>query len=784
LGARDLDVSGAWPPGEALPRAPAAEGSSYLRLAEICRRVLSQEGPDALLELIADILADLVPYDALGGAELPKAHRRIAPQLDPKMDARSMTHLKLLQSLAGKLNRLNDIHQIGTTIANELRTLIDYQSCVVFTIEDEMLVPIAARGEFAPIFEEQPGRLAHRVGVGITGRAAQQERSMLISNTLECDFTLRVPGTPEVEESVVAVPLTYRAKVVGVVMVSGFGTGRFDESDVRLLEVLAGHASVALENARLYQAQRREAENAKALLAFTDSLSKLSEGHLIAIETVRFAARLLESQQASLWMRHERSGEFRCVSHHGYVGNPSVEPVIRARVPEGSGERLLARGRDPFVLTPSDQQEYFSTPPGVVSRSLAIASLSGIPGWITVRHPTLDGIHFNPDRLRLLGGIASQASAALQKADFHQDQKENAEIANALLEFSHRLAMAEDLDGVAQSIVEQAARILGSPQTSVWLQDDDGGLQARAGWGYHDAALEELEELRISERTARGYLAGHEPLIFRPEDLRRLTQDSGSVLFDNRPLYAVAPLNLEQGKMGLILATAPALGDYEFSERKIRLLMGIAHQAKTAIESITSFESLEETFLSTIESLANALEAKDEYTSSHARWITDMSLEVGHALGLEGPELKRLELGALFHDIGKIGIPTDILSKPGPLTDQEWAIVKAHPEMGERILAPIERLGDVRRIIRHCHEHYDGSGYPDGKAGDDIPIESRIILVVDAFHAMTSDRPYRKGMSKQRALTILKEEAGKQFDPHVVGIFLQLISGERKLELA
>jgi hypothetical protein len=331
--------------------------------------------------------------------------------------------------------------------------------------------------------------------------------------------------------------------------------------------------------------------------------------------------------------------------------------------------------------------------------------------------------------------------------------------------------------------VTNPAAINGNTRQSL-SADDDGVRQARAGWGYHDAALEELEELRISERTARGYLAGHEPLIFRPEDLRRLTQDSGSVLFDNRPLYAVAPLNLEQGKMGLILATAPALGDYEFSERKIRLLMGIAHQAKTAIESITSFESLEETFLSTIESLANALEAKDEYTSSHARWITDMSLEVGHALGLEGPELKRLELGALFHDIGKIGIPTDILSKPGPLTDQEWAIVKAHPEMGERILAPIERLGDVRRIIRHCHEHYDGSGYPDGKAGDDIPIESRIILVVDAFHAMTSDRPYRKGMSKQRALTILKEEAGKQFDPHVVGIFLQLISGERKLELA
>jgi diguanylate cyclase (GGDEF)-like protein len=700
-----------------------------------------------------------------------------------RSNVRSMAHLKMLQSLAGKLNRLNDIHQIGATIASELRTLIDYQSCIVYLTEDDMLTPVAAKGEFAEILRERPGRLVRRVGSGIVGRAAQQGRSMLIPNTRECDFAVSVPGTPEIEESVVAVPLSYGAKVIGVLMVSGLGTERFDEDDVRLLEVLAGHASVALENARLYQSQRREAENAKALLEFADSMSKLSEAHLIAIEAVRSAARLLESQQASLWVRNDSTHEFRCVSHQGYAGDPSGEPVIRARVGRKAGEELLARGRDPFVLTAAEQEAFFSTPSGVVARPVAIAPLSGMSGWITVRHPSLDGVHFNPDRLRLLAGIASQASVALQKAELHRNQKENAEIANALLEFSSRLAASEDLDGVIHSIVEQTARILGSPQTSVWLQEAGGDLGPRAAWGYDESTWETLRRLNISEQSARGFLAGHEPFVFRPEDFRKLTQASGSAVFDDRPLLAVAPLRLEQGKMGAILTTAPALGDYEFSERKMRLLTGIAHQAKIAIENVTSFESLEETFLATVESLANALEAKDEYTSSHARWITDMSLEVGRALGLEGADLKRLELGALFHDIGKIGIPTDILSKPGPLTDEEWEIVKTHPEMGEKILAPIERLGDVRRIIRHCHEHYDGSGYPDSRSGEDIPIESRIILVVDAFHAMVSDRPYRKGMSSKRACQILEAEAGRQFDPHVVGVFLDLISNNRKLAI-
>ena len=114
--------------------------------------------------------------------------------------------------------------------------------------------------------------------------------------------------------------------------------------------------------------------------------------------------------------------------------------------------------------------------------------------------------------------------------------------------------------------------------------------------------------------------------------------------------------------------------------------------------------------------------------------------------------MKRLEFGALFHDIGKIGIPSEILQKPGPLTDEEFEIVKEHPELGEKILEPIDRLADVRPIVRACHERWDGLGYPDGKAGLDIPIEARIVLVCDAFHAMATDRPYRERLPDAEAV--------------------------------
>ena len=232
--------------------------------------------------------------------------------------------------------------------------------------------------------------------------------------------------------------------------------------------------------------------------------------------------------------------------------------------------------------------------------------------------------------------------------------------------------------------------------------------------------------------------------------------------------------------MGALVAT---IGDRFIVDRQLRLLAGLAHQAKLAIESAEHFDGLERTFVSTVATLANALEANDEYTSSHARWISDMALLVGRELELDRDALKRLELGALFHDIGKIGIPSDILQKPGPLTDEEFEIVKAHPELGEKILAPIDRLSDVRPIVRACHERWDGGGYPDGKAGDEIPIEARIVLVCDAFHAMVTDRPYRGRMPGAEAVERLLESAGTQFDPTVVKAFVRLFETDDVLPL-
>jgi diguanylate cyclase (GGDEF)-like protein/putative nucleotidyltransferase with HDIG domain len=169
-----------------------------------------------------------------------------------------------------------------------------------------------------------------------------------------------------------------------------------------------------------------------------------------------------------------------------------------------------------------------------------------------------------------------------------------------------------------------------------------------------------------------------------------------------------------------------------------------------------------------IEALATALVERDRYTGEHSAFVVDMAKTVAAALGLDEVEVERIGHAALLHDIGKVGMPDRVLHKPGPLGGEEWELMREHPVIGERILRAIPGMGSVARIVRHEHERFDGGGYPDGLAGEEIPLGSRIILACDAYHAMTSDRPYRAGMAHDYAVSELVRCAGSQFDPRIV----------------
>ncbi len=180
-----------------------------------------------------------------------------------------------------------------------------------------------------------------------------------------------------------------------------------------------------------------------------------------------------------------------------------------------------------------------------------------------------------------------------------------------------------------------------------------------------------------------------------------------------------------------------------------------------------------------VEALAVALLERDRYTGEHSESVVEMAIGVAHSLGLSPSQIEDVRAGALLHDIGKVGIPDAILNKPGPLTPDERSVMAEHPVIGERILRGIGGFAPVADIVRHEHESYDGSGYPDGLVGDEIPIGSRIILACDAYHAMTSDRPYRARMSHADAFRELRRCAGGQFDPNVTAALVAHFYHER-----
>ena len=225
-------------------------------------------------------------------------------------DVRSIAYLKMLQSLSGKLSRLNDVERIGLTIADELRLLIDYHNCRVFVRDGDDLVPIAFRGALTTVEPGDPARLLPTVvGRGITGRVAETGESLLVGDAAHCEFGEQIAGTVEIEESLLAVPFKFASRVNGVVVVSKLGLDQFDADDVRVLEVLAGHASVALENARLYDAQRRAAESATALLEFGRDIAGAEDLAEVARRVVTGSAEILESPLASLWLQDAETGD-------------------------------------------------------------------------------------------------------------------------------------------------------------------------------------------------------------------------------------------------------------------------------------------------------------------------------------------------------------------------------------------------------------------------------------------------------------------------------------------
>lgn len=259
--------------------------------------------------------------------------------------------------------------------------------------------------------------------------------------------------------------------------------------------------------------------------------------------------------------------------------------------------------------------------------------------------------------------------------------------------------------------------------------------------------------------------------------LKHGDRDYGSDSFISAPLLLSVPIRYRHRTLGVINVNNK-VGGGVFTSEDLEFVTNLAGQAAVAAEHALMFQELEETRFEAIMALAEALEFKDASTGRHSDRVLKLSRRVADRMGLDARSRDMLRYAAVLHDIGKIGVPEHILQKPASLTDEEFAIIKEHPRLGAQILRKISFLEDVAQVIFTHHEWFDGTGYPSGLAGSDIPVVARIVAIMDAYDAMTSDRPYRKALGQDMAMTQLRSLAGRQFDPHIVDVFLSVLASD------
>lgn len=389
--------------------------------------------------------------------------------------------------------------------------------------------------------------------------------------------------------------------------------------------------------------------------------------------------------------------------------------------------------------------------------------------------------NFTEDELLLLKGLADQAALAIVNTKLFKDAQRRLENLQALRAIDIAITTNHDLQKTLDVLLAQITEQL-QVDAAVILILDEAKRQLEFGTsrGFQSLSVQ-YKSLRVGEGMAGR--AVQQKQIVHVRDIRADPQtlvDAPLLVQEGFISYYAAPL-IGQGKVVGVLEIFHRT-DLEPDEEWLDFLEAMARQAAIAIDNTGLFQGLQRTndelsqaYDSTIEGWSRALDLRDKETEGHTRRVTELTLELAKEFGFNGDDLLHIRRGSLLHDIGKMGVPDRILLKETALDPEEWVRMKQHPIYALEMLQPIQYLHQALDIPRYHHERWDGSGYPHGLKGEDIPLIARIFAIVDVWDAITSDRPYRAAWLPEKALAHIKAESGKHFDPHVVEMFTRLI---------
>ena len=438
----------------------------------------------------------------------------------------------------------------------------------------------------------------------------------------------------------------------------------------------------------------------------------------------------------------------------------------------------------------------FSTQPGIFSGLKGIklcGSATTIPLLsanepvgiaVATRKKNGDLKPLTPFDQRLLRAIGELAGTTVRKAQFYEDGQRRLTFLQALrtidIEISTNLKLNSTLKIVLDEVV---ANLKVDAVAALVINPESGKLKFGAQKGFSDI---NLYRLYLERNESYAELAAFDRRMFLLPDIRgKQTNFIQSELFlvDQFVAYAAVPL-LAKGEVRGVLEIF-SKKPFQVNQEWLEFLETLAGQTAIAIDHTTLFENLQRSnaellkaYDITIEGWSSALDLKDSDTEGHTRRVADMTERLARALGIADGDLVHLRRGALLHDIGKMGVPDQILRKPGPLNDDEWKVMKKHPVYAYEWLSPAEYLHPALDIPYSHHEKWDGTGYPQGLQGDKIPLKARIFSLVDVWDALSSDRPYRKRWQQDEVTNYIRDQSSTYFDPEIVPVFLDLLNDQ------
>ena len=668
--------------------------------------------------------------------------------------------LTLLLELSQQLENQLDKPVSAQLTVNTLERALNCSMVVVFTHESEEkeFVILAATGKQTHLI---PIGYRQNATKGIIGRALRQRKTQ-IANDLQTDQDY-IYLKDEDSRSAAVIPLIFNGHVQGMIVLNSEHTSAFGSLEIGLVEMVAAELTRAWERSGYHQ-------RLTELVQTGSQLSSAPDPETTAQEVASISRNIVQSKFTYIYIQ---LGQERNFIQRASSGNaPLLLDSLKDPDISGNLIDMALHASQPFRIR--DVRRYDKTSHLTLDNN-GLRSLLTIPiRWHHVNIGAIfafgkqNEVFFTENDESLAELISIQAGGAFESTWLQQELRASLRITSLLYRLSNQIIQAENIEDAASDIAQTAHKLGKNLLTGIVLLDPDHSVIAEVcinDEGVCHNADHPMSLIRDAMTSGQMiYFSQGQSVLRTCLPIQTPIRGYGAIWMDNLE-DPTKPATNPNDLQALVNQAAIAL------ERSL-LLVESRRQAK---EIKAAYDTLEATYDQTLASLTSALDARDRETEGHSLRVTQMAVKLGEFIGYSQDQLKILERGSLLHDIGKIGISDTILHKPGTLTEEEWKIMKLHPDIGSRIVEGIPFLEDTIQLIRGHQERWDGTGYPDGLRENEIPELARLFSVIDAFDALTSNRPYRKKISVDEALDYLKSESGVLFDPSMVTAFETLI---------